>query len=373
MVSSVLIDNWTLQNAGELLQHRLTGASTTELNFSPDGLSFQYKPISRDLIAVDCLCQLLDHIVLADELHVDEDFIQNWTEFGQLDVLLKSGVVRAMPFKYLEGQWRARREAIEDLLCFCPEVRERHLDNKAAYAATQQNSDAMLAQVLWGGAGMLARADFFRTSYEPHPLRQRLFMSAGVVTPPAALDQLSRFLDEEALKLYQRSDRTGFVAQFRLPPTIVQVLDRAASLSKLIPAAIELRESYSDLRQWLRVLQTALNKGDAREVIAKQKPLLSVAKYLARFSAGDSAGDVSVQLGVSWLPKVTMKPGAVINRMHVHFGVRAHIRRLALTPQGRGSFRRLLRLLGEEHTSRGAALENDFVRRQSCLLSPRSS
>jgi hypothetical protein len=93
---------------------------------------------------------------------------------------------------------------------------------------------------------MLARADYFRTLYEPHPLRERLFVKAGVLNPPRALEQFSSFVNEEALKLYQRSDRTGFLARFRLPATIVQVLDHASSLSQLIPAALELRETYAD-------------------------------------------------------------------------------------------------------------------------------
>lgn len=368
MVSSVLIDNWTLQNAGELLHRRLTGESTTELDFSADSRMLHYRPISQDLVSIDCLCQLLPHIVLADELQVDEDFAESWTEFGQLALLKTRRVIRPMPFKYLQTQWEPRRESMEQLLCFCPELRERHAQNKAAYSATQQSLDPILAQLVWGGAGMLARADHFRTLYEPHPLRQRLFVKAGVIGPPRALEQLSAFVEEEALKLYQRADRTGFFVRFRLPATIVQVLDNASSLSQLIPAALELREAYADVRRWLGKLQAALDKEDAREILAQRKPLLSVAQYLATLSTAESDGDVSIQFGVSWLPKVTMKGGSLINSAQTRFGVRAQIRRLVLTAQGRSRFRKLLKLLGEEQTARGTALESAFVHQQSMSL-----
>lgn len=368
MVSSVLIDNWTLQNAGELLHRRLTGESTTELDFSSDSQALHYRPISQDLVSIDCLCQLLHHIVLADELQVDEDFAESWAEFGHLALLKARRVIRPMPFKYLEAQWEPRRESMEDLLCFCPELRERHAQNKTAYAATQQSLDPMLAQLVWGGAGMLARADYFRTLYEPHPLRQRLFLRAGVISPPSALDQLSSFVEEEALKLCQRADRTGFFVRFRLPATIVQILDSASSLSQLIPAALELRDAYADLRLWLGKLQAALDKEDAREVLAQRKPLLSVAQYLATLSTANPAGDVSIQFGVTWLPKVTMKAGSLVNSAQNCFGVRAQITRLVLTEQGRSRFRKLLKLLGEDQTARGAALENAFAHRHSMSL-----
>jgi hypothetical protein len=47
-----------------------------------------------------------------------------------------------------------------DALCESPAIRAQHERNKSDYAATQQSSDPMLAQVLWGAAGLLARAEF---------------------------------------------------------------------------------------------------------------------------------------------------------------------------------------------------------------------
>lgn len=93
---------------------------TTDLDFSADGRQFQYRPISQDLVAIDCLCQLLHHIVLADELQVDKDFAESWTEFGQLALLKAKRVARPMPFRYLQTQWEPRRESMKHLLCFCP-------------------------------------------------------------------------------------------------------------------------------------------------------------------------------------------------------------------------------------------------------------
>jgi hypothetical protein len=121
------------------------------------------------------------------------------------------------------------------------------------------------------------------------------------------------------------------------------------------------------IRHWLGKLQAALDSEDAWQVLARRKPLLSVAQYLATFSTADPVGDASMQFGVSWLPKVTLKAGSLINSAQNCFGIRAQIRRLVLTAQGRSRFRKLLKLLGEEQTARGAALESGFVCRQSTM------
>lgn len=72
MASRALIDNWTLQNAGELLCSGLTGETADDLLLSADGESFQYNEISADVLRFETLCQLLHSVVFADELFVDE-------------------------------------------------------------------------------------------------------------------------------------------------------------------------------------------------------------------------------------------------------------------------------------------------------------
>lgn len=62
-----------------------------------------------------------------------------------------------------------------------------------------------------------------------------------------------------------------------------------------------------------------------------------------------------------------MKGASPVNALQNRFGVRAQINRLVLMPPGRRSFKKLLKLLGEENSPRGIALEKDFLQRQSMV------
>lgn len=179
---------------------------------------------------------------------------------------------------------------------------------------------------------------------------------------------VTSFIEEEALKLYERSDQAGVFGQYALPPAFVQVLDNAASFSELLPAALHVRKSYADLRHWTGKLQDVLDQEDVGAVLAQRKVLQSVAKNLSKLTTLDPVGDTSVQFGASWA-KVTTKLGSPLNWASNRFGVRAQIKRLVLTPQGRGRFRKLLRFLGEDGTARGIDLERAWVLRQGAAAS----
>lgn len=358
------MDNWTLQNAGELLHERLSGQMTQELSFSGDGQSFSYVEISQDVVALECLCQLLHNIVFAEELLVDARFTSSWEEFASIAVLTRERVLTRKPFTDVEAQWEARRETMADQLCFCPAVRQRHEQNKEEYAAQQQSGDQMLAQLVWGGAGMLARADYFRVPYAAHPLRERLLARARVLSGPTrAAEQLRRFIETQRMKLYQRIDESGIFAQVNLPPVVIEIATAASTLDDLVPAALQVRAKYGELRGWLTEFQTALDAEDIGKVLSRRRVLESVGRNIDDLSTIDPGGDTSMQLGVDW-PTLNVNISAYARSLTSRFGIRAQIKRLVLAPAGLGSFRRLLGLLGEEHTRRGATLQRDFLTRQ---------
>ena len=359
----LLIDNWTLQNAGELLHGGLTGDTAHEIVFSADGQTFQYSDISKDTVSLECVCKLLHNLVFADELWIDSLYTSAWTDIPSLAFLAEERVLVPKPFTMIEEQWEARREAMADELCSCLQLRERHEQNKKDYAVNGRSGDEMLAQLLWGGAGLLARADFFRLPYVPHPLRARLFARARFLAGPTqASEHLRTFVDGERLKLYQRQDDGGFYSLFHLPPVMVEIVNEAGTLKELLPTALQLRRKYRQLRHWLSQFQAAIDAEDVREVMSRKKLLQSVSRNIDALALAAPAGDTTVQFGVSWL-KVTMKGASPLNALQNRVGVRAQINRLVVAPPGRRSFRKLLKMLGEENSPRGIALEKDFLRR----------
>lgn len=68
MSGKVLVDNWTLQNAGEFLHGQHRGAITRELSVTDSSDGVHYRDVSQDTVALSCICQLIQHIVLNEIL-----------------------------------------------------------------------------------------------------------------------------------------------------------------------------------------------------------------------------------------------------------------------------------------------------------------
>jgi hypothetical protein len=229
------------------------------------------------------------------------------------------------------------------------------------WTAHQRSSDPMLAQVLAGTAGMLARAQMTRLAYTPHPLRERLLLRTHFPSPiGGARRALVRFIDSQQVKLYRAIDEEGVFGSLRLPPVVVEVIEEASTLSEVLPVALELRKNYAELRDWLGKFQRALDFEDVREVLARKKILLSVSDYLDHFSSRQAAGVTSVQISTDLQPRATLDARGLVNRVINHFGVRAQINRLVLIGPGRSAFHKFLRLLGEDRSNREGSLERSF-------------
>ena len=360
-----LLDNWTLQNAGEFLHRGLDGDTTNELSFSADGADFHYVEKSADLMRLEALCQTLHHTVFAESLCVDADFAEAWQEFAALRALQDGRLLVTKPFKAVAGEWIERREAMVDELCSCPGIRRKHEENRLRFEAHEEPADQFLSQLVWGGAGMLARADYFGLIYVPHPARESLLTRARFLRGPApAQEQVQSFIQTQRLKLYRHVDGSGFFARFQLPPVVVQIINETSDLENLPRVALQLRDEYSELRKWLGEFQAALDAESVSELLSKKNLLEGVARNIDSQISLTPVGDSTVQFGLSWL-KVTTKAGSPLNALRNHFGVRSQLNRLALAPPGRASLKKLLRLLGEQHTERGLALEKDFLRRST--------
>lgn len=363
MVTKALIDNWTLQNAGELLHWKCRGQTADELDVIASAEKPKYQEVSQDVVALACLCQLLQHLVLNDELIVDAAFISSWTDLPSTAALYSKKLIVGREYGSSEALWVPRREMLASQLSRCaPGIQTGHEENKKEFDQHGRPADAMLSQVLWGAAGMLARAEMSRLSYTPHPLRERLLVHSRFLGgPPNARGILTKFIDGEQFKLYERTGTDGIFGTLRLPPIVVEVITESATLGQLFSTAIALRNRYAELRGWLGELQHALDGEEMREVLARRKNLQSVSANIDRLvGQSDSKGVASVQLGIDFQPKVTANVGYAATALRNSFGVQSQMCRLILASPGRAAFRKLLRLLGEGHTERGIAVERDF-------------
>jgi hypothetical protein len=359
MNGHVLIDNWTLQNAGELLAGVRSNTTAQELLISADSPAVQYAPIPQDIVALACLCQLVQTVVFADHLVTDADYASSWSDLPSITLLARNGLLTTKPFKAAEADWAPRREHMADLLCETPAVRAQHERNKRDYAATQQSSDPMLSQVLWGAAGLLARAEFAHLPYVPHPLRERLLLRSPFFARVGnARAKLTNFIEQQQLRLYRSVDCEALYGEVRLPPVMVETLQATRRLEDLLPSALELRVKYRELRQWLNQLQEALDSGDLPSVLARHKELVSVSQHIDRLSGDRGGGSATLQLGAHF-PNLTFDVIRPVSAIRQRFGIRGQINRLILSPSGKNALKSLLTLLAADEKA-SATLESTF-------------
>ncbi|HKP04192.1 MAG TPA: hypothetical protein VJU77_12635 [Chthoniobacterales bacterium] len=365
MPTSVLVDNWSLQEAGELLAEGLRGDKAHHLWFSDDGESFGYQEVSADVVRLKALCQLITNIVLVDQLLVDADFVGAWREFESIRRIEDSQVLVPKPLRKAIDDWAEKREAMAEELCVSDSVRQRHNENKQSHEKTGRPIHNFLSQVLWGGAGGLARADFLRVPYVPHPTRAHLFARAQFLEGPVNTNaKLMGFIQGERVKIYRRVDETGFFSSFLLPPVAAEVLAESTDVNDIITRAIALREDYRELRGWMSELRKAFVAEDAAEILSKEKLFQSVSRNVDALISSNPVGDTTMQIGFSFL-KITGKIGAPINSIKNRFGVRAQLNKLILMPAGRTALKRLIKHFGEGHSKLGRALERDFLAQSS--------
>jgi hypothetical protein len=364
MPTRLLADNWTFQNAGEFLCAGLDGDTANELVIPDTEDAFRYQEVSADGMRFEALCQILTNLVLSDELWVDGKYAETWEEFTPLVQAKNAGVVVPKAFTEMQGHWIKAREAMGDQLCVNKALLKMHRKNKRQWAKDGTTADPVLSQLIWGGAGMLARADYFDLPYAPHPMRAKMVQRARFMKGPDAGVRLAEFLTSERLKIYRQIGKAGFVGSIQLPPVVVEVIEASSNLSDLVTTALQLRNHYKNVRKWLGQLQRDLNKEDIKEVLAHEKRLQGISRHLDSFSAVTPPGDTTVQFGISWL-KVGFKGGSPVNAVQNLFGVRAEVNRLVLAPAGHNALKKLLRMLGEQHTKRGRQFKEEMIRRSA--------
>jgi hypothetical protein len=365
MSHRLLIDNWTLQNAGEILCNGLSGESAHELVFTKTGVNYRYDEVPADIVRFEALCLFLSNIVFSDEIFLDGKYADAWERFEPIKEALAARIIVKKPFKDLLPDWINAREAMADRLCLNAALLKAHRANKRAYAKDGKSKDEYLSQLLWGGAGMLARAEYFNLPYVPHPARAQLFRRVGIILgSPTAGAKMAEFVSSERSKIYKRLGGGGVTAEIHLPPIVVQIIESSRDVSDLVPTALQLRDDYTGVRVWLAKLQQAFSEDNTKAILAHNKELESVSQHLDSYSSSNPQGDTTIQVGVSWL-KVGVKAGAPLNTIKNRFGIRAQLNRLILAPAGFKSVKKFTKMLGEQHTTRGRVLTDSIVRRLS--------
>ncbi len=319
--ASLFIDNFALQDAAYTILAGLDDDERPELGASSAEAGYEVKLVSSAGIQVEALLQILNTIVLQDELVVEAKFAASWDQDGSpLKLLRDEGIVFARPLNEVREEWLPIRECVEEELCFSPQLAK---DFTAFRKSFKGESHPIFSTLLWGTAGMIARSQYLKRPYLGHPSRGRV-IGLGQLggSRMGALDVINRFVSSERVKLFDRisANQTTRATSLSLPPVALEVISACHEAEDLIPTAIQLRDDYRNVREWIGEFQQALERGSKDS--AKSIALLEAAaadvdrlfkgKWWARFS-------FDVSLSLTSLPHVgggmTAPIGAMVQRI----------------------------------------------------------
>ncbi|HCI72250.1 MAG TPA: hypothetical protein DHV30_17295 [Balneola sp.] len=359
MPNQILLDRWTLQEISQLIDRGLSNDTTGKIVVEKKKDSHHFDEITHGSVQIQALFSFLQNLVLRETIIVDDSFSYVWEETDSLKQIESNGLIKLHNFQ--EHKYVDIRKAIVSQLCTTSSIREIQLANEQEWEINQTVVDNFMSQIIWGGAGMLARSHEYKVFYESHPLRSYAIQQSPIVKRDSYSETLDFISTNQTKLLFFENDTSKAVTtHFSLPPFISLIIEESNSLSDLFKVALELRENYSDLREWIKQFQIALDNDSTKEIAKYIKTLESIQKHIESKYNPDKYG--SLDLGFdffSFSPSVSL--ALPINKLRNRIGVRSTINDLILSDSGHNSIRKLFKLLSEERTQLGKQVFDDLI------------
>lgn len=355
MANGVVADNWSLQDISSLLEDGFESEPSGEVVISETKHS--YKAVSSAAIQTEALFDLVTDVILRDEILVEKEFTDAWEEDGSpINKARDAGVIRSYPFLNEPEKLNEPRDRIVQYICATTPLEEAHRENVEGWAKNKETPDPLLSATLWGGAGMCARSFVYEKSYTPHPLRKRLFLNSGFLLPAQdALHQVTTFLDDARVKVSKKiyGNDSLYSAYLRIPSLPVRVIQESASADQIISVALEMRDDFKDLREWLKIFQNSISAEDTQELLKKRRELDSVAEYVStKLGLTDSKSSSSLEAGIG-IFKLSLGIGKPVNYLKNQFGVRATLNKLIFGSSGKKELEKYVGMFDAKGTSIG--------------------
>ncbi|MFA6902901.1 MAG: hypothetical protein WC236_07460 [Gallionellaceae bacterium] len=361
MSSDVIVDNWSLQDISRLLHFGMDDDNTHLIKPNVDKGTHEYTEIPAAIIQTEALFDFLTDIILRDQLLVEEQHVDAWKrEASPLEVVDQAGIIRAYPFRSnfkLDGP----RAEFVNRLCITESLRTEHDENTEGWRLNRRSPHQYLSQTLWGGAGMLARSFVTEHGYTPHPVRRNFFQKSGLVLRNEdSLVCLNSKIKEKRASVYKSiSGSDEFYSLYvNMMPLPIQVIQESSSHADLITTALQLRDEYKELRNWLGCYQAAINNDDFSEIKHYQEILRSISKYVdSKMGVTDpNAPTFSAGIGIF---KMAIK-GDLLNTIRNQFGVRSMVNKLILSKSGTADLKKYLGFFDQKKSVVGMKVIEHF-------------
>ena len=358
MTTSALLDNWLLQDVAEVLVEGPASDTTALLAVDRDRDTHSDAPVPLAGVQVEALISLLVDVVIRDRLVVDQAFAHAWnSRESPLALLEQHGILEVREINARTPRALQARDSALRALCATSSMRSVQAQNVESFCRSGRSADEHFGAIVWGAAGNLGRSAEAELPYSPHPIRSHVLRQTAFRIPSAG-DEVVSWLRQERVWVFARSAVEG---QFRqaalvLPPFVVEIIDACSSTDDLLRVAIEARDRYAPLRQWVAEFQAAIDREDAHDIVDRRRLLESVGQYVKTGVADAKFGSTSVgiNLGIFSATKPVPGPGDVAHRV----GIRGTLNGLVLTPAGAAASKKLVALLGEEHSTLGSAMRD---------------
>ena len=361
VAQSTISDNWSLQDISSLLTEGFDRDETAEIVLANN--QHAYKPILNAIIQTEALFDFLTDLILCDEILVDEKFISSWVGVNsQIAEAEKNGIVRPYPFLANPEKLEGPRDKIVEHICSTPSLKKSHQENVEGWEVVRQTPDRMLSQTLWGGAGMCARSFVFEKGYTPHPLRRRLLINSGFLRPSEdPLHQLKNFINDRKVRVTKKiyGDDSLLSTYVNIPAIPIRIIQDSDSAEQIISTALEMRDDFKSLRDWLNRFQKAVSTGDSKSLLKHRRELDSVSEYIdKKIGYGSSNNPVSLEAGIG-IFKIAVH-GNPIESIKNQFGIRARLNKLILNGTGKAEIQKFVKMFGESGTETAYEIERSF-------------
>lgn len=373
MGTSLLIDNWMLQDVNEALQVGLSEEDAGEIviDFQKGVHNFNFMP--HAVFQIDALLALLVNIVFRDALIVDNRFTNVWENgYESLRNLKYAGILNPFDFLSSEELIAEPRKVIVNRLCVTQSILTVQRENERLWEERRESKDEHMSQLVWGSAGYLARSHVYETPYLGCPFRQALIRQTEFINRDRdAVRSMETIINTKRAKLFQSltPERKATYAAFNLPPVAIEVIGDSNKLSQLITVALQLRDKYKGLRDWLGEYQRALDSENPQDIRKHVRLLESIADDIDSKYSSRSEDAVKLSISTNWLNPVNLNVPVrgIIAKVQNRFGVRAMLSDLVLSRQGDDSLKKLLTMFGEKNTQLSMEVHQDLIRRYSNL------
>lgn len=283
-ISSLLVDNWLLQDVANFFQGRLEHQPAPYLEIDQATDSHSYRRGWAISSQVESVLSFVTELVLRDHLSVEQEFSDAWLGNDEgLDSLVHTALVRPVRLSTDWARFKQRRGHIVNQLCVTQSMRAVQAQIEQDFAARRPASEPMHSQVVYGTAGNLARSALLGVPHLPHPLRQYLLMQTSF-SGRDAVAIVQGWVQRERAALFERVMPAGLLraAHATVAPIAVLALRESEDTSDLLQVALQLRDHHAPLREWLAYYQHALQIEDPEAMMECNEMLVSLDGFIHR-------------------------------------------------------------------------------------------